>query len=248
MIRVQHLTKRYGTHLAVDDLNLSIERGKIYGFLGPNGAGKSTTMNIMTGCLSATEGTVTIDGFDIRLDPLNAKKRIGYLPEQPPLDLDLTPQEYLDLIAGLKGIPAPEAEEQIREIMGLTGLTEVRHRLIRNLSKGYQQRVGMAQAFLGDPEIVILDEPMNGLDPKQIAEIRDAIHRLGTKHTILISSHILGEIRMICDEIIILANGRLVIQDSMQNLMKLAPGGTLEEVFLSLVENGGGQATDESSL
>ena len=195
MIEVKHLTKRYGKHLAVDDLSFTVEKGQIYGFLGPNGAGKSTTMNIMTGYLGATKGEVLIDGHDILKEPEQAKKCIGYLPEQPPVYPDMTVEEYLKFAAGLKQISGEEREIQIEKVMGLTKLGEVRNRLIANLSKGYKQRVGLAQAVLGFPEIIILDEPTVGLDPKQIIEIRELIRRLAKEHTVILSSHILAEIR-----------------------------------------------------
>ena len=199
MIEVKHLTKRYGKHLAVDDLSFTVEKGQIYGFLGPNGAGKSTTMNIMTGYLGATKGEVLIDGHDILKEPEQAKKCIGYLPEQPPVYPDMTVEEYLKFAAGLKQISGEEREIQIEKVMGLTKLGEVRNRLIANLSKGYKQRVGLAQAVLGFPEIIILDEPTVGLDPKQIIEIRELIRRLAKEHTVILSSHILAEIREVCD-------------------------------------------------
>ena len=222
MIEVKHLTKRYGKHLAVDDLSFTVEKGQIYGFLGPNGAGKSTTMNIMTGYLGATKGEVLIDGHDILKEPEQAKKCIGYLPEQPPVYPDMTVEEYLKFAAGLKQISGEEREIQIEKVMGLTKLGEVRNRLIANLSKGYKQRVGLAQAVLGFPEIIILDEPTVGLDPKQIIEIRELIRRLAKEHTVILSSHILAEIREVCDYILIIAKGKLVASDTPENL---DPGG-----------------------
>ena len=192
MIEVSHLTKRYGNNLAVSDLTFTIEKGQIYGFLGPNGAGKSTTMNIMTGCLAASSGDVKIDGYDIFEQPLEAKKRIGYLPELPPLYMDRTPREYLTFVARAKGIAKSEITSQIARVMEVTQITDVADRLCKFLSKGYRQRVGIAQAILGDPAIIILDEPTVGLDPRQIIEIRNLIRKLGEDHTVLLSSHILS--------------------------------------------------------
>ena len=210
MIEVNHLTKRYGGHTAVSDLSFTIEKGQIYGFLGPNGAGKSTTMNIMTGCLAATAGDVKIDGYDIFEQPMQAKRRIGYLPEQPPLYPDRTPREYLEFVAEAKGVAKTERGGQIRRVMELTGVTDVADRLCKNLSKGYRQRVGIAQALLGDPEIIILDEPTIGFDPKQIIEVRNLIRDLAKKHTVIFSSHILSEVQAVCDHILIINHGRLV--------------------------------------
>lgn len=195
MIEVQNLVKMYGKHMAVDHLSFTIEKGQVYGFLGPNGAGKSTTMNIMTGYLGATEGKVLINGHDILKEPEAAKRCIGYLPEQPPLYMEMTVLEYLAFAAELKKIPSGEREGQIKAVMELTKLEDVRHRLIQNLSKGYKQRVGLAQAILGFPEIIILDEPTVGLDPKQIIEIREMIRKLAKNHTVILSSHILAEVR-----------------------------------------------------
>ena len=196
MIEVTNLTKKYGDHIAVDHLSFRVEKGQIYGFLGPNGAGKSTTMNIITGYLAATEGTVTIDGKDVQKDPEEAKCAIGYLPELPPLYVDMTVREYLDFVAELKKVPKKERKQQIDEVMEMTQITDMQQRLIRNLSKGYRQRVGLAQAILGYPEVIILDEPTVGLDPKQIIEIRDLIRKLGENHTVILSSHILsGSVR-----------------------------------------------------
>ncbi|MBQ7801888.1 MAG: ABC transporter ATP-binding protein [Oscillospiraceae bacterium] len=210
MIEVKHLTKRYGDHTAVSDLSFTMERGRIYGFLGPNGAGKSTTMNILTGCLSATSGEVTIDGHDIFEDARAAKKLIGYLPEIPPLYPDRTPREYLNFVAECKDVPGNQRAEQIRRVMEQTAVTEVADRLIRNLSKGYRQRLGIAQALLGDPEIVILDEPTVGLDPRQIMEIRELIKGLGRDHTVILSSHILSEVQAVCERVLIISGGKLV--------------------------------------
>ncbi len=230
MIEVKNLCKRYGDHTAVSDLSFSIEKGHIYGFLGPNGAGKSTTMNIMTGCLAASSGSVTIDGFDIFEDANEAKKRIGYLPELPPLYLDRTPREYLTFVGRAKKIPASQLKEQIQHVMEVTQIVDVADRLIKNLSKGYKQRVGIAQAILGDPEVIILDEPTVGLDPKQIMEIRDLIHKLGKDHTVILSSHILSEVQAICQTIMIISKGKMVACDTPENLEKLFAGTTTVEL------------------
>ena len=224
MIEVKNLTKRYGNHLAVDHLNFTVESGKIYGFLGPNGAGKSTTMNIMTGYLGATEGQVLIDGHDILKEPEEAKKNIGYLPEIPPLYMEMTVLEYLEFAAELKGIKKDKREPQIEEVIRLAKLRDVENRLIQNLSKGYKQRVGLAQAVLGFPQIIILDEPKVGLDPKQIIEIRDLIKGLKQKHTVILSSHILSEVRAVCDYVLIISHGKLVASDTPDNLERLAAG------------------------
>lgn len=219
MIEIEHLVKRYGDHMAVDDLSLKVEPGKIYGFLGPNGAGKSTTMNIITGYLAATAGTVKINGVDVSLEPEKAKQCVGYLPELPPLYMDMTVKEYLDFAAELKKIERGNREKQVANVMEMTGISDVSGRLIRNLSKGYKQRVGLAQAILGEPEIIILDEPTVGLDPKQIIEIRELIKRLGEKHTVILSSHILTEISAVCDHVFIISKGKLVASDSTENLL-----------------------------
>ena len=221
MITVEHLTKRYGSFTAVDDLSFTIEEGHVYGFLGPNGAGKSTTMNMMTGCLSATEGHVKIDGFDIFEESMEARRRIGYLPEQPPLYLGETPEEYLRFVGEAKGLRGGELEAQIDEVIEVTRLEPMCHRVIRALSKGYRQRVGIARALLGNPEVVILDEPTVGLDPIQILEIRELIRSLGERHTVILSSHILSEVQAMCDRILIIAHGRLIAFDTPENLEKL---------------------------
>ena len=218
MIQVRHITKRYGDHFAVKDISFDIERGKIYGLLGANGAGKSTTMNIMTGCLSATEGTVTVDGKDVFREPLDAKRRIGYLPEIPPLYAEMTPEEYLIFVSEAKGVPYEDGIRQVKEVLALTGTDAVSDRLIRNLSKGYKQRVGIAQALLGNPEVIILDEPTVGLDPKQMIEIRSLIKELGKTKTVIVSSHILSEISAVCDHVMIISHGRLVANDSIAAL------------------------------
>lgn len=230
MIEVKDLVKKYGSHLAVDHLSFTLESGKIYGFLGPNGAGKSTTMNIMTGYLGATNGSVLIDGHDILKEPEEAKKQIGYLPELPPLYMDMTVQEYLEFAAELKKLPKEKRESDISEVMKLTRLQDVSDRLIKNLSKGYKQRVGLAQAILGFPEIIILDEPTVGLDPKQIIEIRELIRTLSKKHTVILSSHILAEVREVCDYILIISKGKLVASDTPENLELLRNGASSLEL------------------
>lgn len=224
MIEVKNLVKRYGDHLAVDGLSFTIEPGKIYGFLGPNGAGKSTTMNVMTGYIASTEGEVLINGHNILEEPEKAKKCIGYLPEQPPLYFDMTVMEYLKFAAELKKIPKSDRKKMIEEVMDLVKITDVQDRLIKNLSKGYKQRIGLAQAVMGYPEVIILDEPTVGLDPKQIIEIRDLIKKLGDKHTVILSSHILSEVSAVCDYVMIIAHGKLVASDTTENLSKLTLG------------------------
>ena len=224
MIEVNNLVKRYGDHTAVDHLSFKIEKGKIYGFLGPNGAGKSTTMNMITGYIASTEGTVTIDGHDILDEPEQAKKCIGYLPEMPPLYFDMTVLEYMNFVADLKKIPKDKKKSMIAEVMEMVKITDMKKRLIKNLSKGYRQRVGLAQAILGYPEVIILDEPTVGLDPKQIIEIRDLIKSLKEKHTVILSSHILSEVSAVCDYVLIISHGKLVASDTPENLGKLAEG------------------------
>ena len=219
MIEVSGLSKKYGNHLAVNNVNFSIQNGEIVGFLGPNGAGKSTIMNIMTGYLSLTEGSVSIDGFDIVDQPEQAKKRIGYLPELPPLYMDMTVREYLNFMFDLKKVKFPK-KPHIDEILKLVRIEDVQKRLIKNLSKGYRQRVGIAQALIGNPDLLILDEPTVGLDPKQIKEIRNLIVRLGKNHTIILSSHILSEIQEICKRVIIINRGVIVADDTQDNLSK----------------------------
>lgn len=237
MIEINHLVKKYGSHVAVDDLSLTVEPGKIYGFLGPNGAGKSTTMNIITGYLAATSGEVKINGFDVLKQPEEAKKCVGYLPELPPLYMDMTVKEYLDFVAELKKIEKSLRAGYVKEAMKITKTEEVSGRLIRNLSKGYRQRVGFAQAVLGYPEILILDEPTVGLDPKQIIEIRDLIKELGKKHTIILSSHILSEISAVCDHVFIISHGKLVASDSTENLLERMTGAQEIELLLKAEEN-----------
>ncbi len=217
MIKVKGLSKRYGTHLAVKDVSFEIEKGEIIGFLGPNGAGKSTIMNIITGYLSATQGSVEIDGFNVAEFPEDAKRRIGYLPEIPPLYMDMKVREYLNFIYDLKKVKFPKGPH-INEILKLVQIDKVANRLIKNLSKGYRQRVGFAGALVGNPDVLILDEPTVGLDPKQIIEIRNLISRLGKNHTIILSSHILSEIQAVCKRIIIINQGQIVADDTAENL------------------------------
>ena len=221
MIEVKSLSKKYGNHMAVDNLSFRVEKGQIYGFLGPNGAGKSTTMNIICGYLAPSEGTVVINGHDVMKEPEEAKKCIGYLPEMPPLYMDMTVMEFLKFVAELKKVPKAERKGQIAEIMEMTGIADMQGRLIKNLSKGYRQRVGLAQAIIGYPEVIILDEPSVGLDPKQIIEIRELIKKLGENHTVILSSHILSEVSAVCDHIMIISHGKLVASDSPEGLQKL---------------------------
>jgi ABC-2 type transport system ATP-binding protein len=230
LIEVKNLTKKYGNHVAVDNLSFSVEKGMIYGFLGPNGAGKSTTMNIMTGYIAATKGTVTINGCDILKEPEKAKKSIGYLPELPPVYPDMTVLEYLKFVAELKQVKKSERKAQIDDIMDQTKIVDVKNRLIKNLSKGYKQRVGLAQAIIGYPEVIILDEPTVGLDPKQIIEIRTLIKNLSKNHTIILSSHILSEVSAVCDHIMIISKGKLVASDTPDKLMELMKGETVLEL------------------
>lgn len=218
MIKIEHLTKYYGDFLAVDDLSFEIDEGHVYGFLGPNGAGKSTTMNIMTGCLSATSGRVSIGGFDIFEEADSAKRLIGYLPEQPPLYMNETPLEYLRFVGEAKGLRGEELNAQIESVIHQVRIEGVKGRRISALSKGYKQRVGIAQALLGNPKVIILDEPTVGLDPLQIIEIRDLIRQLGQDHTVILSSHILSEVQAICEKILIIAHGRLVAFDAPDQL------------------------------
>ncbi len=229
MIEVKNLTKKYGSHTAVSDLSFTIEEGQIYGFLGPNGAGKSTTMNIMTGCLAATDGSVKIGGYDIFEEPKEAKKLIGYLPEIPPLYVDQTPREYLSFVAEAKGIKKADLLQEIEKVIEETHIEDVADKLIKHLSKGYRQRVGIAQALLGSPQVIILDEPTVGLDPMQIIEIRDLIKELGKNHTVILSSHILSEVQAICSKVLIIHKGKLVAFDEPDNLRKsLSNGNTIE--------------------
>ena len=220
MIKIEHLTKNYGSNCAVDDICVEIGKGETVGFLGPNGAGKSTTMNILTGCLSASAGRVSVDGIDMMADPIGVKRLIGYLPEQPPVYPDMTVEEYLNFTYDLKGCTF-DREAHIAEICDVVKISDVRRRLIRNLSKGYKQRVGVAQALVGDPPVIIFDEPTVGLDPKQIIEIRALIRTLGKNHTVLLSTHILGEVAAVCDRIIIINKGKIVADEKTENITRV---------------------------
>ena len=228
MIEVKNLTKKYGNHTAVDNISLEIRENEVLGFLGPNGAGKSTTMNMITGFLSATSGTVLVGGADILLDPLRARRQIGYLPEVPPLYKDMTAWEYLSFVHGLKRCPQ-DKKAHIQEVSRRVGITQILHRLIGNLSKGYQQRVGLAQALLGDPPVLILDEPTVGLDPAQIVEIRDLIRELGRQHTVILSTHILPEAQLVCSRIVMIQNGRLAADGPAESLTG-SPGRLSAEI------------------
>lgn len=241
MIEVSHLTKKYGHRLAVEDVSFAVADGGICGLLGPNGAGKSTIMNILTGYLSATSGQVAVAGHPLPEEADAAKKCVGYLPEQPPLYPEMTVQEYLDFAAELKGVKKAERKEQVCSAARRTGLEKVLPRLIRSLSKGYRQRVGIAQALLGSPKLIILDEPTVGLDPAQVIEIRKLIRELGQAHTVILSSHILSEVQAVCQQVLILSKGRLAASGSLQELT--ADGRSLEEVFLELT----GGETEEST-
>ena len=232
VIEIKDLVKKYGENTAVDHLSLNIEKGRVYGFLGPNGAGKSTTMNIITGYIGPGEGTVKIDGFDIFKEPEKAKKCVGYLPEIPPLYQEMTVREYLQFVVELKGIPKKAREKDIENALNMTKTNQVEKRLIRNLSKGYKQRVGIAQALIGMPEVIILDEPTVGLDPKQIIEIRQLIKELGKKHTVILSSHILSEISEVCDYIYIISRGKLVAEGSEKDLVKQMAGKNILNILV----------------
>ena len=243
MIEVSHLTKQYGNHLAVDDVSFTVADGQICGLLGPNGAGKSTIMNILTGYLSATSGQVTVAGHPLPEEADAAKACVGYLPEQPPLYPEMTVQEYLTFAADLKGVKKAERKEQVCRAARRTGLETVLPRLIRSLSKGYKQRVGIAQALLGSPRLIILDEPTVGLDPAQVIEIRKLIRELGRAHTVILSSHILSEVQAVCQQILILSKGHLAAAGSLEELT--ADGKSLEEVFLELTDGEPEEATGE---
>ena len=250
MIEVSHLTKKYGSRLAVDDVSFTVEDGQIYGLLGPNGAGKSTIMNILTGYLSATSGQVTVAGHPLPEEADAAKACVGYLPEQPPLYPEMTVQEYLDFAAELKGVKKAERKEQVLKAARRTGLEAVLPRIIRSLSKGYRQRVGIAQALLGSPKLIILDEPTVGLDPAQVIEIRKLIRELGRAHTVILSSHILSEVQAVCQKVLVLSKGKLAASGTLEELT--AGGKSLEEVFLELTggepEEIAGEEEHESDL
>ena len=243
MIEVSHLTKQYGNHLAVDDVSFTVADGQICGLLGPNGAGKSTIMNIITGYLSATSGQVTVAGHPLPEEADAAKACVGYLPEQPPLYPEMTVQEYLTFAAELKGVKKAERKEQVCRAARRTGLETVLPRLIRSLSKGYKQRMGIAQALLGSPRLIILDEPTVGLDPAQVIEIRKLIRELGRAHTVILSSHILSEVQAVCQQILILSKGHLAAAGSLEELT--ADGKSLEEVFLELTDGESEEAAGE---
>jgi ABC-2 type transport system ATP-binding protein len=246
VIEVSHLTKQYGNHLAVDDVSFTVADGQICGLLGPNGAGKSTIMNILTGYLSATSGQVTVAGHPLPEEADAAKACVGYLPEQPPLYPEMTVQEYLTFAAELKGVKKAERKEQVCRAARRTGLETVLPRLIRSLSKGYKQRVGIAQALLGSPRLIILDEPTVGLDPAQVIEIRKLIRELGRAHTVILSSHILSEVQAVCQQILILSKGHLAAAGSLEELT--ADGKSLEEVFLELTDGEPEEATGEEDV
>ncbi len=232
MIRAEHLSKRYGTHYALDDVSFEIGEGEVVGLLGPNGAGKSTTMNILTGFLSATAGEAYIDGISVLEDPAAAKRKIGYLPEQPPLYFEMTVEEYLAFVYELKGCKFPK-EEHLAEIMDVVKISDVRHRLIGNLSKGYRQRVGIASALVGDPPVLIFDEPTVGLDPKQIIEVRNLLRTLGKKHTVILSTHILPEVQAVCERIIVISRGRIVANEKTEDITRTVEKATRFRAKLS---------------
>ena len=248
MIEVSHLTKRFRERVAVDDLSFTVRKGEVIGFLGPNGAGKSTTLRILTGFLPATSGTATVAGFDVFEHPLEVKRRIGYLPENPPVYVDLTPRACLELVAGLKKLPRGGVRAEIERVAHLAGIEDVLDRVVGNLSKGYRQRVGLAQALLGDPEVLILDEPTVGLDPLQIREVRELVKGLASRHTVILSTHILPEVAMTCQKVLVLNGGRLVDFDTLDGLIaKHLPGrrvtlddiAFLEEIYGKLVSPAG---------
>lgn len=226
MIEVSHMSKRYGSRLAIEELSFTVEDGQIYGLLGPNGAGKSTIMNILTGYLAPTGGEVSVAGFSLPEQAQQVKACVGYLPEQPPLYPEMTVQEYLDFVAELKKVPRAERRQQVLKAARRTGLEEVLPRLIRTLSKGYKQRVGIAQALLGSPKLIILDEPTVGLDPAQVIEIRKLIRELGRSHTVILSSHILSEVQAVCSQVLILAKGKLVAVGSPEQLGEMLASGS----------------------
>ena len=218
MIEVKNLTKQYGKIKAVDNISFSIKPGEVVGFLGPNGAGKTTTMSMMTGFISATKGEITIDGIDVTAEPERAKKQIGYLPDTPPVYLDLKVKEYLNFAAEIKGVKGKERNLAVQYVMEQTSIADIPGRLIKNLSRGYKQRVGLAQAMLGNPKVIIMDEPTIGLDPKQILEMRDVIKNLGTKHTVILSSHIMQEVSAVCDRVMIINKGKIVAEGTPESL------------------------------
>ena len=254
MIEIQNLSKRYGSKMAVNDISFTIKKGEILGFLGRNGAGKSTTMNIVTGYISATSGKVLLDGHEILEEPREVKRRIGYLPEMPPLYMDMTVDEYLKFVCAIKDVKPSYVKSHLDDITELIRITDVRKRLIKNLSKGYRQRIGIAQALVGNPEVVIMDEPTVGLDPKQIIDIRNLIKQLGEDHTIVLSSHILSEVEDVCERVVIINKGKIVAQDTLENLTKnisdtrrlrLRVAGPERDVYKTVREMDGVRTVDE---
>lgn len=239
MIEIKNLTKRYGDFLAVDDISFNVEKGKILGFLGPNGAGKTTTMRIITGFMPPSEGNVTISGYDVLDEPLLTKNKIGYLPETPPLYLDMTVSEYLNFAGLLKQVPNQKINAAVDNACSKVDINDVKNKVIKALSKGYKQRVGLAQAIIHDPEVLILDEPTIGLDPIQIREVRDLIKSLAGNHTIVLSTHILPEVDMTCDEVVIIKKGKIIAQDTPKNLSKKMNKSSLEEIFIDLISESG---------
>ena len=242
MIKVEHLVKRYGTNYALDDISFEIGEGEIVGLLGPNGAGKSTTMNILTGYLSTTSGAAYVNGIDILQDPIGAKKNIGFLPEQPPLYMDMTVREYLNFVYDLKGCKL-DKDKHLGEIISVVKIADVEKRLIKNLSKGYKQRVGIAQALIGDPKVIIFDEPTVGLDPKQILEVRSLIRTLGRKHTVILSTHILAEVQAVCERVIIINKGKIIADEKTENITK-----TIEDGYRYQVKIVGPQISVKAAL
>ena len=239
MIEINNLTKRYGDFLAVDNISFNVEKGKILGFLGPNGAGKTTTMRIITGFMPPSEGNVTISGYDVLDEPLLTKNKIGYLPETPPLYLDMTVSEYLNFAGLLKQVPNQKINAAVDNACSKVDINDVKNKVIKALSKGYKQRVGLAQAIIHDPEVLILDEPTIGLDPIQIREVRDLIKSLAGNHTIVLSTHILPEVDMTCDEVVIIKKGKIIAQDTPKNLSKKMNKSSLEEIFIDLISESG---------
>lgn len=237
MIEVSQLTKRYRDLTAIEDLSFTVEKGEILGFLGPNGAGKSTTMRILTGFQPATSGTAKVAGFDVFEQPLEVKRRVGYLPEIPPLYPDMTVKAYLKFVAELKGVPRKQRADEVDRVAAAAKVAHVMDRLIANVSKGYKQRVGIAQALIRAPEVLILDEPTVGLDPSQILEVRDLIRSLAGQHTVILSTHILQEVVATCEKVLILARGGVVAHEKLTDLQARHPGRSLDEIFLALTSN-----------
>ncbi len=243
MIKVEHVTKRYGDNLAVDDISFEIQKGEVVGFLGRNGAGKSTTMNIITGYISSSGGTASIAGYDILEDPLEVKKHIGYLPEQPPIYMDMVVDEYLNFCCDIKNVSKDKRKGHLADVCDLVGISHMRKRLCKNLSKGYKQRVGLAQALIGNPEVLILDEPTVGLDPRQIIEIRNLIKDLGKSHTVILSSHILHEVADVCERVIIIDKGKIVAKDTLENL-----ASSVNEIKRMTVRIAGGNSSVRKAI